>query len=118
MVVDEPWRPARQGKLLQLQRPRAHSQLQEPEQHCAAAGVSATAPIGDRRERNGSQQSEFLFLLFMYEITYETMNPVEQIWEVFIWSFCYTWKKARANLEAGEAEQPPSFRLCCVYQNN
>ena len=64
------------------------------------------------------QQSEFLFLLFMYEITYETMNPVEQIWEVFIWSFCYTWKKARVNLEAGEAEQPPSFRLCCVYQNN
>jgi hypothetical protein len=63
--------------------------------------------------------SEFLFLLFMYEIIkYETTNPVEQIWEVFIWCFCYTLKKAGANLEAGEAEQSPSFRLCCVYQNN
>jgi hypothetical protein len=84
--LKKPWRPARQDKL-------------QFERAATGAGAALLLLVCQQQHplvTDGNEMginSEFLFLLFMYEINYETMNPVEQIWEVFIWSFYYTWKK-------------------------
>jgi len=71
-----------------------HSQLQEPEQHCCCRCVSnsthgqgspALALVIDGKETGVFPT--VIFLLLMYEIKYETMNPIEQIWEESHWTF-------------------------------